>query len=331
MAASTWKSRPFPYGNVWANDAVQAARLGLGDEANVGMKIMLEKYQNYPNGFTNNTNGVFEYHGVNLSAMNESLLQCYDGKIRVFPALPGDTTFVGRFTLAAKGGFLVSSEIEGGTIKYVGFKSTRGGSAVLVNPWGTQSLDVRDLADGSVLTTSSAPEVTFATTAGGVYVAEPASKPFSGYAYAVIGGTPSQGPRYLTQNTSIGLPAGAPPNTGKYEAEDAVLAGCNASGDLAASNLEEVTGLSQGSSITFSNALAGTSLAIRYCTQNNPGKLDLYVNGVLSQAVVFPDTSSWSGTYSTVNVPVNIPAGATLKLAYDAGGSGANIDYVQVE
>jgi alpha-L-fucosidase 2 len=101
MAVATWKVRPFPYGNVWANDAIQAARLGLGDEANQGMKTMLQKYQNYPNGMTNNTNGVFEYLGVHLLVMNESLLQSYSGKIRVFPALPADASLVTRFTLAA--------------------------------------------------------------------------------------------------------------------------------------------------------------------------------------------------------------------------------------
>ena len=69
---------------------------------------MLQKYQSYPNGMTNNTNGVFEYLGVHLSVMNESLLQSYNDKIRVFPALPKDAAFVGRFTLLAKGGFLVS-------------------------------------------------------------------------------------------------------------------------------------------------------------------------------------------------------------------------------
>ncbi len=41
-ALNTWNRRPFPYGNVWSNDAVQAARLGLGDQAFNGMKTMLQ-------------------------------------------------------------------------------------------------------------------------------------------------------------------------------------------------------------------------------------------------------------------------------------------------
>jgi hypothetical protein len=125
---------------VWANDAIQAARLGLGEQAYQGMKTMLGKYQNYPNGFTNNTNGVFEYFGVHLSATNESLLQSYNDKLRVYPAVPNDAGFVGRFTLAAKGGFLVSSEREAGETKYVGIKSLNGNPATVSNPWGTQEI-----------------------------------------------------------------------------------------------------------------------------------------------------------------------------------------------
>src|SRR5262249_19232332 len=121
-AVTTWNRRIFPYGNIWANDHVQAARLGLGDQALAGMRALLQKYQNYPNGMTTNTNGVFEYLGIHLAAMNESLMQSYDDRIRVFPAVPGGA-FAGKFTLLAKDGFLVSSEREAAETKYVGIRS----------------------------------------------------------------------------------------------------------------------------------------------------------------------------------------------------------------
>jgi hypothetical protein len=184
-ALSSWNSRPFPYGNVWSPDAIQAARLGLGDQAYQGMKTMLGKYQNYPNGFTNNTNGVFEYWGVHLSVMNESLLQSYSDKLRVLPAPPNDAGFVGRFTLAAKGGFLVSSEREAGEIKYVGIKSLVGNPATVINPWGTEQVQVRT-ATGTIVIMSSSAELTFPTTAGGVYIVERTAKPLSRYTYSTI-------------------------------------------------------------------------------------------------------------------------------------------------
>ena len=198
MALSTWRTRPFPYGNVWANDAIQAARLGLGDDAYRGLITMLQKYQSYPNGMTNNTNGVFEYLGVHLSVINEALLQSYNDKIRVFPAMPADAAFIGRFTLLAKGGFLVSSEKEGTDIKYLGLKSTLGGTAHLVNPWGTQALQVRGMSDGGGLVLSSAnAEFDLPTVAGGIYVVERTAKPLSSYAYAQIGGAANSAAKAL--------------------------------------------------------------------------------------------------------------------------------------
>jgi hypothetical protein len=209
-ALNAWNRRPFPYGNVWANDAVQAARLGLGDQTYQGMKTMLQKYQNYPNSFTNNTNGVFEYHGVHLTAMNESLLQSYDDKIRVFPAAPASSSFVGKFTLLAKNGFLVSSEREADETKYVGVKSLYGATARVVNPWGGQQVRVRRVSDGAVLLTTTSGEFDVATAANTVYVVERTAKPLTGYAHTRLTGTPNQGPKSLSGTAStLGLAAAA--------------------------------------------------------------------------------------------------------------------------
>ncbi|MEU3979366.1 glycoside hydrolase family 95-like protein [Streptomyces sp. NPDC026672] len=205
-AINTWNTRPFPYDNVWANDAVQAARLGLGDQAYQGMKTMLRKYQTYPNGMTDNTNGVFEYLGVHLAALNETLLQSYNDKIRVFPAVPGDSSFVGKFSLQAKGGFTVSSEREAGEIKYVGIKSQFGNSTRVVNPWGTQQLRVRRVSDGATVLTTTAAEFDLATTAGTVYVVERTAKPLSSYTSVRLGGTANQDVKALSGTSStLGL------------------------------------------------------------------------------------------------------------------------------
>jgi hypothetical protein len=322
--------------NVWANDAIQAARLGLGDDANAGMKIMLQKYQNYPNGMTNNTNGVFEYMGVHLIVMNESLLQSYNGKIRVFPALPSDTSLVTRFTLAATGGFLVTSEREGGDIKYVGLRSNLGSMATVVNPWGTAAVQVRKIGATAPVMSASSATLTFPTDAGGVYVVERVAKPLSGYTFAFLTGKPNNDAKHLSANTSLGIGmssggAAMVADTGKYEAESAMLSGCNASDDVSASNFSEVINFKMGSSATFTNVAAGSAIDIRYCTMNNPGKLGLYVNGAHVQDVSFPSTGSWSGTYGTVTVTTAVPKGASITLQYDTGGAGANLDYIQIK
>lgn len=208
-ALTSWNNRPNPYSNVWANDAVQAARLGLGDQALSGMKLMLQRYQNYPNGMTNNTNGVFEYLGVHLAATNEALLQSYNDKIRVFPAAPNDAGFSGRFTLLAKDGFLVSSEREGNETKYVGLRSLYGKQARVVNPWGTQEIRVRRASDNAVLTTTTAGEVTFATAANTVYVVERTAKPLTSYTHTQLTGAANQGVKTLSGTASTLGTAGA--------------------------------------------------------------------------------------------------------------------------
>jgi hypothetical protein len=107
--------------------------------------------------------------------------------------------------LLAQGGFLVSSEREGGDIKYVGIKSQRGGIATLINPWGTSEARVIK-ADGSAVMTSSMAEITFATDAGAVYVLERTAKPYSMYAFANISADKNNGPKSLAGTTnSIGL------------------------------------------------------------------------------------------------------------------------------
>lgn len=206
-AVNTWNSRPNPYSNVWANDAAQAARLGLADQAFSGMKLMLQRYQNYPNGMTNNTNGVFEYLGIHLVALNESLMQSYNDKIRVFPALPSGYT--GKFTLLAKDGFLVSSEREANETKYVGLRSLYGKQATVVNPWGTQQIQVRRASDNAILQTSSASEVSFATAANTTYVVERTAKPLSAYSATTLTGTRNNGVKSLSGTAStLGLGSG---------------------------------------------------------------------------------------------------------------------------
>ncbi|CCK24930.1 carbohydrate binding family 6 [Streptomyces davaonensis JCM 4913] len=262
-AVNTWNQRPFPYGNVWSNDAVQAARLGLGDQAYQGMKTMLQKYQNHPNGMTNNTNGVFEYLGVHLTALNESLMQSYNGKIRVFPGVPGDSSFIGKFTLLAKDGFQISSEREAGEIKYVGVKSLHGKQATVVNPWSGQQTRVRRAADGAVVASGSGAELSFATAAGSVYVVERTATPLSSYARTQLTGTANQGAKSLSGTAStLGLPAGPAPSGAislRAVANDKYVAADNAgAGPLIAKNL------AVGSWETFDRVdLGGGNIALK--------------------------------------------------------------------
>jgi len=74
-----------------------------------------------------------ESMSVLATTMNESLFQSYDGILRIFPAFPSNKN--GRFTLHAKGGFIVSSEIKSGEIQWICIKSLYGNLCKLELPW----------------------------------------------------------------------------------------------------------------------------------------------------------------------------------------------------
>lgn len=176
-AVSTFNAR-IPLENGWRVDMIQAAHLGLGDEALDRMKHLQTLAQiTRTSAITYNNYLEIDGNGHQMAAINESLLQSYNNKIRVFPAPLTDSSFVGKFSLLAEGGFIVSSEREAGEIKYVGLKSLYGSTATLVNPWGTEQVRVRRTSDNAILMTTSSSQFNFNTSANGIYVVERTAKP----------------------------------------------------------------------------------------------------------------------------------------------------------
>jgi alpha-L-fucosidase 2 len=203
LAQSTWARREHPYGDIWSNDAIQAARLGLGDEVLRGMKRMIGTYQTYPNGLTNDANGRFEYLGTHLSAINESLLQSYDDEIRAFPALPSASGTSGRFTLLARGGFLVSSEYAAGQVAYISVKSLYGNRVALVNPWRRERVQVRRLADGAKIMIASGDVLSFDTQPNTVYVVERPAMPLACFRHLRLTGKTNDTAKRLAETPAV--------------------------------------------------------------------------------------------------------------------------------
>ncbi|MFC0506387.1 glycosyl hydrolase family 95 catalytic domain-containing protein [Micromonospora costi] len=347
-AVNTWNVRPHPYGNVWSNDHVHAARLGLGNQAFQGMRTMLQKYQNYPNGMTNNTNGVFEYLGIHLAAMNESLMQSYNDKIRVFPAVPTDSSFVGKFTLLAKDGFLVSSEREAGGVKYVGLKSLYGRTARVVNPWGGQEVRVRRASDNAVLTTTTAAEISFATTANTVYVVERTAKPLSTYTGTTLTGTANEGEKALS-GTASALGLGGPGGGGLVN--DTMLtydSGWHHTTARGYGDYNDDTHHSTTAGAVASYTFTGTGVEYLSERFSDMGNVDVYLDNVFqtnvnlyvagprqAQQVVFRRTGLTTGTHTIriVNRTTSVgmvdalriltgspPAGGAVALRAQANG-----------
>ena len=74
-----------------------------------------------------------ESMSVLATAMNEAVLQSHDGVLRLAPAFPQSRD--GRFTLHARGGFVVSFEIKKGRIAWICLQSLLGRNCQIEMPW----------------------------------------------------------------------------------------------------------------------------------------------------------------------------------------------------
>jgi hypothetical protein len=197
------------FGGSWL--AASAARLGRGQMA---LRLLYERGIDHmlrSNGLTAEETERFlnfcliqrqplyypcmmEFTGEMLAAVNEMLLQSYNGLIRVFPALPdgdlefyrlhrnGDSyhTWPDRYVpydawtdvrfdkLLAKGAFEISAEVKGGQLRFITVHSQKGGLVKITSPLLTQALPV--WCDGKAVShTYEDGILSFETQPGGIY------------------------------------------------------------------------------------------------------------------------------------------------------------------
>ena len=158
------------YGAAWYIDLSALARFGYADALWAKIRGFTENAAMYPNGLVQGDGGDFftaraippgtdhtpwgemhekdrgervvyrsdrffhcytEPEGGICTAVNDSLLQSWEGIIRVFPAA-GD----GVFSLHAEGDFMVTAQKTDGKVRFVSIESRRGGRVTLQSPFG---------------------------------------------------------------------------------------------------------------------------------------------------------------------------------------------------
>lgn len=172
----------------WDPVPVVMARLGLGAELSADLQRFPSRWQIYCNGWghwglegevnkdagwffrTNQVRDVnspdkeerfplpmwpfrhmsMESMSVLATAMNESLLQSHDGVLRVFPAFPAEKDC--RFTLHARGGFIVSSEIRSGKVQWICLESLLGSPCTVEIPWDQAVVQNAGAKKGKIFT-----------------------------------------------------------------------------------------------------------------------------------------------------------------------------------
>ena len=208
LARRTYTNRPNKQVNDWSNDPIQAARLGLGSEVASTLTGLTKKYQTLPSGLATfvGSEPYGEQQGVAAAALNEALVQDYDGLLRIAPALPSGWDADG--TVFVQGGHKVSVQVHSGTITTVGINAGSTGTVNVRNPWPGRQVQVVDGGDEStvVVAATSAAQIAIPVTDGRSYLVQQPSDPVSARTVASVTGTPATQMRTLG-SVSIGLPA----------------------------------------------------------------------------------------------------------------------------
>lgn len=123
-------------------ETIYPGAVRVGYDANIIIEELKERIETHlPNlWISQGGGGVETLTGVPL-AINEMLMQSYEGILRIFPNWTGKDA---RFRdLRAYGAFLVSSSMLDGNIQSVTIKSEKGRVCMIENPWKGSKIEVK--------------------------------------------------------------------------------------------------------------------------------------------------------------------------------------------
>ena len=211
LAQRTYKFRPYQEVADWSFDPIQAARLHLGGEVAVSLRKITETSQHFINGFAHlgatDKDGEFyvEQTGVVAAALSESLVQNYDGTLRIAPAIPPGWSFDG--SVFVRGGTKVDAQVRNGEVTTIGLELRRTQKITVRRPWPGTNFQAVEAKSHHVVATleDRGPEsaLTFLALAGHSYLIERVDQPT--LSFAAIDGQPATSYRKLG-GVQIGLP-----------------------------------------------------------------------------------------------------------------------------
>jgi hypothetical protein len=150
LAQRTYAQRMFVHSADWSFDALHAARLGLASEVATDLVTVTQSHQGFVNGLGLLGGGIndgtsepyVEQAGVVAAAINEALVQDYDGLLRIAPAWPSGWDAEG--TVYIQGNSKVDVQVQGGKVVLAIVEAGSTTSIMTRNPWAGQSAVVVD-------------------------------------------------------------------------------------------------------------------------------------------------------------------------------------------
>jgi alpha-L-fucosidase 2 len=200
LAQRTYAHRPYSANVDWSFDPIQAARLGLGCEVGSTLIEITRKFQHFVNGLDQWEAADKEFYveqaGVVADALQEALVQDYDGIIRVAPAIPTGWDFDG--SVYVRGSTKVDIQTRNGAVSTVVIEAGTTQPLKIRNPWPGKSVDVISGKTGmKVVTAAIGPLIEFEGIAGTNYLVENHDQPMAIRRFAPVNGTPAPSAKKL--------------------------------------------------------------------------------------------------------------------------------------
>ncbi|GII55881.1 hypothetical protein Pth03_42700 [Planotetraspora thailandica] len=197
----SYAHRPNKGGNDWSMDAIDAARLQNAAEVRSNLISITQGHQVYPNGFADlgNTVGYQPYieqeSGV-AAAVNEALVQAYDGIIRFAPAWPSDWNVSGSVYIQDNG--KVDVQVQDGRLVTAAIEAGTTGTLRVKNPWPGQQVEVVDGKNGRKVVASGSQDIlNVPVKKGKSYLVQQVSAPTTGLPFAKVTGSAPTAARHL--------------------------------------------------------------------------------------------------------------------------------------
>jgi hypothetical protein len=209
LARRTFQHRSFVNRSDWSFDAVQAARLGDSESFAASLVALIASYQSFPSGIGNLSNATDFFYdemgGGVTDAVQEALVQDYDGLLRIAPAWPMKTWNVSG-TVYIHGNSKVDVQIEEGRLITVVLEAGSTKDYLTRNPWNAQMVQVVDGSSGVIVVpATAATQFTIPAQAGRAYLIELVSSPTTALPFAEVTAPSTSTPRKMW-GRSIGIP-----------------------------------------------------------------------------------------------------------------------------